>query len=360
MSIKQRDNTFDVMKGIAIYAVVMGHVMYFGIGGLQDTAIMRIIAYTHMPLFFFISGYFSYKRIENVDFVTPKLLTRFKQLMVPMAIVSTLYLLYMPHSGMDVAASASGSSTLTDLWTDQSKYGYWFPLCLFEIILLYTLIIPLLRKASKSSIAQILIVGATWVALIGAYSKLPKAISDILEIQFLAYYFPVFMIGVYARRHNTWFLNALNNNWCTTLSLVVGAIILTNLVYHDASPLLSVPGAKFLLLPCWHLCLVVTLFSVVRKWVAPATADKRPNRSIYIWAWLGRNSLGIYLLHYFFLFPLAMAQTTFMQMSNQFVPLFITSFIIAALIVAISSLSITLIRTSRPLGAILIGDLNQS
>lgn len=360
MSIKQRDNTFDVMKGIAIYAVVMGHVMYFGIGGLQNTAIMRIIAYTHMPLFFFISGYFSYKRIGDIDFATPNLSTRFRQLLVPMAAVSTLYLFYMPHSGLAVDALASGAPSLTDLWTDQSKYGYWFPLCLFEIILLYALIIPLLRKANRSPIYQVIIIGATWLALIGAYAKLPETVNDIIEIQFLAYYFPVFISGVYARRHNARFTNALQHGLYPTLAIVIGAAILLNLVYYDISPISRLSGIKFLLLPCWHLCLVVTLFATVRKWVGPSyTAGNRSSGAIALWSWLGRNSLGIYLLHYFFLFPFAMAQGILMQMSHQFAPLFVTSFVIAAPIVAMSSLSIALIRTSRPLGHLLIGDINR-
>ena len=55
---KERIRYFDVIKGMAIYAVVMGHVMVYGAKGLNQAWLMTVIGLTHMPLFFFISGWF--------------------------------------------------------------------------------------------------------------------------------------------------------------------------------------------------------------------------------------------------------------------------------------------------------------
>jgi len=50
--VKKRILYFDIAKGIAILAVIIGH-----LGGLPDI-LGRFIFSFHMPLFFLISGYF--------------------------------------------------------------------------------------------------------------------------------------------------------------------------------------------------------------------------------------------------------------------------------------------------------------
>ena len=62
---KQRLQHFDVIKGIAILLVVMGHVLIMGIHGLDKAFIFKFIEKLHMPLFFFISGYFTFKMTDN-------------------------------------------------------------------------------------------------------------------------------------------------------------------------------------------------------------------------------------------------------------------------------------------------------
>lgn len=43
--------TFDILKGVGIILVILGHLLGNGFG-------MNIISQFHMPLFFLISGYF--------------------------------------------------------------------------------------------------------------------------------------------------------------------------------------------------------------------------------------------------------------------------------------------------------------
>lgn len=55
---KQRDRSFDIAKGIAIYLVVLGHIV--------TVSTIRIpIDFIHMPLFFFVSGWFFAKAFES-------------------------------------------------------------------------------------------------------------------------------------------------------------------------------------------------------------------------------------------------------------------------------------------------------
>ena len=54
---KQRIEYFDLLKGIAIFMVVMGHALTMCVRGLDAAFLFKLIGQVHMPVFFFISGY---------------------------------------------------------------------------------------------------------------------------------------------------------------------------------------------------------------------------------------------------------------------------------------------------------------
>ena len=65
---KQRIEYFDLLKGIAIFMVVMGHALTMCVRGLDAAFLFKLIGQVHMPVFFFISGYLTYK--ANTDSIT--------------------------------------------------------------------------------------------------------------------------------------------------------------------------------------------------------------------------------------------------------------------------------------------------
>ena len=73
----QRIEYFDLLKGIAIFLVVMGHVLTMCIRKIDAAFLFKLIAETHMPIFFFISGYLTYKCTAGSSFAAPKLKKRF-------------------------------------------------------------------------------------------------------------------------------------------------------------------------------------------------------------------------------------------------------------------------------------------
>ena len=70
---------------------------------------------------------------------------------------------------------------------------------------------------------------------------------------------------------------------------------------------------------------------------------------------LGRKSLAIYLLHYFFLFPLGCMRPVLEAMSLSFVPLLAVSASVAAMVIAVVLAADYLISFSAPLSALLTG-----
>lgn len=66
---------FDILKGIAIFLVVLGHCLQTFTPDWQNNNIALAIYMFHMPLFIFISGYFFYpsvKKLSLKDFIIKK------------------------------------------------------------------------------------------------------------------------------------------------------------------------------------------------------------------------------------------------------------------------------------------------
>ena len=54
---RQRIEYFDQTKGVAILLVVIGHVMQFSFG-IPKSNVVDMLSIFHMPIFFFVSGYY--------------------------------------------------------------------------------------------------------------------------------------------------------------------------------------------------------------------------------------------------------------------------------------------------------------
>ena len=91
---KERIQYFDLLKGVAIFMVIMGHIITLCMRGIDTAFLFKLIANVHMPVFFFISGFLSYKE----GFAMPNMLKRAKQLLLPTVVVSDIWLLYFSHS----------------------------------------------------------------------------------------------------------------------------------------------------------------------------------------------------------------------------------------------------------------------
>ena len=142
---KPRLHYFDMLKGIAIFMVVMGHVLTMCVREIDRAAIFKFIGEVHMPLFFFISGWMAMRLGEGGNVATPSLLPRAKRLLLPMLGASTLWLYYFPLSGLESPLV----STWEGLWSNEWKNGYWFTLVLFEIFAVYAAITPLPQRMGR-------------------------------------------------------------------------------------------------------------------------------------------------------------------------------------------------------------------
>ena len=99
----------------------------------------------------------------------------------------------------------------------------------------------------------------------------------------------------------------------------------------------------------FQILLAILAISLVRTW-----GDTVFTRS---WQYMGRKSLAIYLMHYFFLFPMGICRETLISMGLGFTPLFVFSAVCAACIIAVTLMMEYVISKSPLLSALLIGNM---
>lgn len=284
---KKRVAAFDVLKGIAIYLVVMGHVLTMCIRDIDSAVLFKLVGEIHMPIFFFISGYFTYKLTGNGDFAMPNLRKRFRQLIIPFLAVSALWMWYFPHSRLQSPLSQSWPQLLTTYWKD----GYWFTLTLFEVVLVYAGISRLMAAARH---LWMQVATAAAVAAFGTW------------------YYSVY----------TWEFPALPA-WC-----------------------------QFVAQPVLHASLMTVVFGMVYRSDVETFASTRAGRWLTL---LGNESLGIYLLHYFFLFPLTPLQEPMRMLGLTFMPSVMVSAFFAFFIILAALGANWAIGKNRVLAFLLIG-----
>ena len=355
---KKRVAAFDVLKGIAIYLVVMGHVLTMCIRDIDSAVLFKLVGEIHMPIFFFISGYFTYKLTGNGDFAMPNLRKRFWQLIIPFLAVSALWMWYFPHSRLQSPLSQSWPQLLTTYWKD----GYWFTLCLFELCLIYIPISVILQRL-KGIFPQIVVLLAAYGILIALSMTFAdeEANVDYVGFGLLARFFPVFMMGVMANHMKEAFNRLVHNQWALAIAMVVFGVSLYSVVYPwdiwgaDMASMWLVIG--FATIPVMHFALIMVAIAMVEPWSLKEyrTEGKEPSAIARYFNFLGHESLGIYLLHYFFLFPLTALQEPLKEVGMAVVPLAALSIVVAFCVIGVTLLVIYAFKRSKVTALLFLG-----
>ena len=187
-----RDSSFDIMKGIAILLVVLGHSVpdQASVNGIASYPLylMRTIIYSfHMPVFFFVSGYFMHIPLKEgfQKFVKDKSI----RLMVP---YFTIGLLYFPFK-LSLSKFASQQIDPQNIWKIfigiNPDGELWFLYCLFFI----SILIGLLVKRVNWGLLIISFIIGIFSEKINIFSM--PMISEILYFQFF------YILGLYIKKY---------------------------------------------------------------------------------------------------------------------------------------------------------------
>ncbi len=139
----ERKGWLDAMRGVTIMMVVFGHVLFFGFDiQRNDSFLGWSMGMFRMPLFFFISGYVAYRKYRdwNFGYAGSVILRKFRAQLLATVFFLVLYELTF-GGGLEGIL-------------DPSMGKYWFTVVLFRIYLLYAIPNLLLRMIKYSCIEE--------------------------------------------------------------------------------------------------------------------------------------------------------------------------------------------------------------
>lgn len=315
----------DALRGFVMLLVVLGHVPMYCYHQTEGISFSLIPTTFHLALFFFISGWF----VKNV-----KVKEKFMQLIVPTMV---FYLIYCWLFDINI---------IENLWDDKYKSGYWFCIVLF----CFFLIMKGLEQMNDlgGAILGIILSLCFLMLSTNAVTRLLAQwnIPNILCLQQWQY-FVFFWVGNMARRYREQFFHLLDDGKVMAVGVLL--FLSTLLLYYQKPMGLLVIKTSFLL---WGGLGAILSFAFFSKYEIAFRQTTYIGRGLQ---YIGRRTLDVYLLHFFFL-PrnLEGLGCLIMGNDNPTVELFV-SLTIAMMVVALCLLTSNIIRLSPTLAHWVLG-----
>lgn len=311
----ERINYIDSLKGIAIITIVWRHIADLGLIGHVNCLFLSVLNSFHVPLFFFLSGIFAFKRLETITtkniflFVKDK----FFRLLFPFTIFGGLY-----------------HFTVCNL---NDFPGYWFLPALFYCMLIGIVYKTIENVMGGGKIKDVVLIVFVW----GIASILWMVKLDIPYYLGGLKQFPFFMMGYYFNKYEILTLKKLNKEHfmlplliCFSVSFYV---MYSRKMIFNFPALFAVPIV---------VCFVSSISKTIPSWING----------------VGKHSLEIYVLHFFFIpsiFPVGSFLLSQHSYNENFIIVLLICAIISIPIIAICLILSKIIGMSKYLGLICFG-----
>lgn len=205
--VKQRLHYLDALKGILIILVILGHSIQYQIKDYQHDALFRVIYSFHMPLFFLISGFLTFKGRYDSHLVKK----RFVQCIIPFI----SWAIFLP---IFESCECDWNRTIKILTYPDN--GLWFLYNLF----FYCLIFNLSERWSNKKYKQEYILLPLVVVL--------YVLMSLLHTRFnatqICWYLPFFAMGYYIHKYP----NFLNHR--SVSIVIIGGVHSNGTILDDA------------------------------------------------------------------------------------------------------------------------------
>lgn len=298
---KERNSTVDIMRGIAMLMVVLGHTMTGCTENSQQSFLFNVVWSLQMPLFILISGYVTrYSRA----------VTTIKELGALIKKRTISYLLPWAVWTFIVRGLIFGQTGYLHfkymLW--HMDNGYWFLFTIWTISLVFGVSHFLCRKVLKgakgtSKIKAIVLTGVFYVIGMSVLAGIGMAAGmSFLCIKLTLYYMPFFFAGyiygnlqddIYALRRGGQIVDCV-----IVAALVIWLSVITRVNLYD----LADSGLGIILRAGASLCGCVAVCGLCAGLFGNAGKVRGG-----VFRWCGVHSLEIYTVHYLLLCMIQMS-----------------------------------------------------
>jgi fucose 4-O-acetylase-like acetyltransferase len=368
-SIKPRLGWLDALRGFTMLLVVTNHVALKSFGmQIRWSAALQFFLLFRMPLFFFISGFLAYKasRIWNAHTLGELTLKKLRVQIIPTAVFFLLFLAMIPTTPF--------IDSLNEALASSMKAGYWFTLVLLYMLLTFYLFSYVeskifrgyegtgARGRENTPAPPILIILLFIISLclfetcylprqfswaLGHKGQ-PNAFMNYSSLVEMIRYFPFFLYGAIVHRYWERAQRLMDSRWFFPVVVLLALITTIEVIkwHYFRLEWASLPHtlAMFLLLT-----MVFMFFRHYSDFFSDKTVLGRGLQFI------GRRTLDIYLLHYFFLPKLPMVGEFFRVNRHNFILDTTAALAVALVVVAFCVITSQLLRVSPFLKKYLFG-----
>lgn len=354
---KTRIEYIDALRGFTMLLVVFAHVETFMLQiDPGDTFVSSLFLSFRMPLFFFISGYLAYKKETsfNKRIYFNNLVKRIRIQLIPTLFFGILYTYLFSVGNFGTFIS------------DYYKFGYWFTFCLLGIFIILYInnFFSSFFTNKGESFKLFLLVLITFVLFIFKfiYDKYPiiRVISDIFCLHQICVFLPFFVFGYIISSNKERFDKFLDNQiiqfgvfvvFC--LTFYVQETLLISFNFNDASKMILLyRSIQYLIVGATGICIVYNFFRINSP-----IFSKDTKLGMFLQT-IGRRTLDIYLLHYFFLSKVPLLGSIVESKSNIIFELG-TCFFVAVITIYCSLFLANMLRLSKKLSYYLFGSSNR-
>ena len=284
----KRFDYIDALRGLAILFIVFGHIPvcshYVGENFLSCRNFTSLV---QLPIFFFVSGFvFRIKNISNVSVGGNFILNKFRQLIIPASIIGGIYHILR-------------NDDFTQIIYDKFKGGYWFTFTLFELIIIqyiwemFTEKIHIRNNNKIYYTSSLCLAAILYVFAIPTVSSRLNNICLIIGMPMLRYYL-YFLIGNIVRNNLDTIIRWKYRNQLTAVTAIVFFIL-----FIIRQMPLKFSGIVFHInLVAVELSSLSMMFMIFYKYRSYFSSQHRFAKAL---TFLGKRTLDIYLIHYFFI-----------------------------------------------------------
>lgn len=339
----KRIEYIDAMRGFTMMLVVIHHVSLFCLGvHMSDFSYSKVFQTFRMPLFFFVSGlvFFSLKRTwsskEIWQFIQKKVVV---QLITPSIFLLT-YIMVIRLRGYDTLCS-------------DTKGGYWFTFALFEYFIIYIVsykLFGIFSSPRQHSVCYNILMVVLGIAIYYC-SFMPIAEPGTKMADFCGFigykklqYFLFFILGAIVKEHFAAFERFISSNWVKTICVIL--FFYSNIYYRHFWYL----GDTYKLFQA-----IVGIMLVFIFFHSNQQNFSKSSHTGRILQYIGRRTLDIYLIHYFFVMSnMQSILPNFGHLNTPFLE-FVVSLFIASLITCACLLVSHIIRVSPFIDHVMFG-----
>lgn len=336
-----RNQFVDIMRGIAMLLVVLGHTMTGCTGDSQKSFLFNVVWSLQMPLFILISGYVTkYSRtIRDAKGLWKYVKRRTVAYMLPWAVWS-----------FGVRGLIFGQTSFLEikklLWNMDS--GYWFLATIWTISMIFGVASYWAERAGKSSGARkqatllcFYLAGMVFLVGIGIFVGF-----SFFAVKLTLYYMPFYYVGYLYSQIDDKLMSSAKGKKAIDCGIAVCFAIWLSVILRVSLYEMSDGGLAIILRAVTSLAGCIAVCGLCNGIF--------PDKSGGGMAWIGEHSLEVYLTHYLLLNPIKLESSPVFH-SPSGLALVLTNYLVT---VSLVILIIMAINKNRTLKLVLTGKRN--